>query len=203
MARQARFPARHGWLVWVAGLLPLAWVVWRGLSGDLGPDPAKALVSHLGWWGMVWLIVCLTVRPLVQMAGWPRLFPLRRWFGLLAFTWLSLHFLGWAWLLLGWDAGSIVSEIGKRPYILVGFSAWLLLLPLALTSTRTARRRLGRRWQVLHRLIYPAVLLGLLHDFWLQKSGYGEPLLFAAMIVLLLGWRWHHSRQRGGPVSAA
>ena len=199
MAPPARFPARHGWLVWVAGLVPLAWLVWRGLGGDLGPDPAKELVSNLGWWGLLWLTACLAVRPLVQVAGWPRLFPLRKWFGLLAFTWLSLHFLGWAWLLLGWDLAGIAGEIAKRPYILVGFSAWLLLLPLAMTSTRGARRRLGRRWQLLHRLVYPAVLLGLLHDFWLQKSGYLEPLVFGALVALLLGWRVRHRRAGKAP----
>lgn len=190
--------ARWLWLVWPLGLAPLALAVWAGVSGASGPDPAKALVSTLGWWGLVWLLACLAVRPLVQISGKAWLFPLRRHLGLLAFTWLSLHFLGWAWLLLGLDLSGIAGELAKRPYILVGFTAWCLMLPLALTSSRAARRRLGGRWVRLHRLVYPAALLGVLHDFWLQKAGYLEPAAFALVLAALLLWRWQQRRKRSG-----
>ena len=190
---------RLHWLAWPLGLAPLAWILYAGTTGGLGADPAKELVSLLGWWGLVWLLACLAVRPLVRLSGWSHLFPLRRHLGLLAFTWLSLHFLAWSGLLLGWDLTGIAGEIRERPYILVGFSAWLMLLPLALTSTRRARRRLGRRWQVLHRLIYPAAVLGVLHDLWIQKSGFAEPLAFALVLATLFLWRW---KNRARPTSA-
>lgn len=190
---------RPYWLVWPLGLAPLGWILYAGTTGALGADPAKELVSLLGWWGLVWLMLCLSVRPLVRVSGWSTLLPLRRHAGLLAFTWLSLHFLAWSGLLLGWDLGGIAGEIAERPYILVGFSAWLLLLPLALTSTRRARRRMGRRWQALHRLIYPAAILGVVHDLWIQKSGFAEPLVFALVLAGLFLWRW---KNRPRPQSA-
>lgn len=194
--------ARWLWLAWPLGLAPLGWSVWAGLTGASGPDPAKALVSDLGWWGLFWLLACLSVRPSVQIFGLPWLFPLRRHFGLLAFTWLSLHLIAWAWLLLGLDLSGIAGELVKRPYILVGFTAWCLLVPLALTSSRVSRRRLGRRWVRLHKLVYPAALLGVLHDFWLQKAGYLEPAVFAMVLVGLLLWRWQQRRKRPGLVAS-
>lgn len=183
---------RPYWLAWPLGLLPLALIVHAGLTGGLGADPAKELVSELGWWGLVWLLACLAVRPVVRVSGWSALFPLRRHLGLLAFVWLSLHFLAWSGLLLGWDVAGIAEEIVQRPYILAGFSAWLALVPLAVTSHRRARRRLGRRWQRLHRLVYPAAILGVLHDLWIQKSGFAEPLAFALVLAALLWWRWQN-----------
>ena len=188
---------RHLWVVWPLGCMPFAVLLWQGLSGALGPDPTKTFVADLGWWAFVSLITCLVMRPLALKLGQPWLVPLRRTFGLLAFAYASLHLLAWAWLLLGWDPAFIGKELTKRPYIIVGFSAWLLMLPLALTSTRASRRRLGKRWVKLHRLVFPAVLLGLVHDIWIQKSGYGEQLVFGSIIFVLLGWRLLEARSGG------
>ncbi|WP_111658144.1 sulfite oxidase heme-binding subunit YedZ [Isoalcanivorax indicus] len=186
---------RWGGLIWLPGLLPLVVVLGQGLGGALGPDPVLALVSRLGWWGLVALVATLAVRPLAVMTrqGW--LMRWRRDLGLLAFTYLTLHLLAWAGLLLGWQPRFIGAEVAERPYILVGMAAWLLLLPLALTSTRASRRRLGRRWGQLHRLIFPAILLGLAHQWWIQKSDYTEPVLFSLVVATLLVWRLRRGRR--------
>ncbi len=181
--------SRALWLAWPLGTLPFVALLWRGLAGALGPDPAKTFVATLGWWTLVALLATLAVRPLLRLTHTPWLFPLRRTLGLLTFAYASVHLLAWAGLFLGWDWSLMGTELNERPYILVGFSAWLLLLPLAVTSTRTSQRRLGRRWALLHRLIFPALLLGLIHDIWIQKSGYGEQLVFAVLSGGLLGWR--------------
>jgi methionine sulfoxide reductase heme-binding subunit len=188
--------SRWLWLLWPLGCVPFGVLLWQGISGALGPDPAKDFVAYLGWWALVLLIATLAVRPVAMTLRQPWLVAARRTLGLLAFAYASIHLVAWAWLLLGWDWGYIGSELNKRPYILVGFSAWLLLLPLALTSTRASRRKMGARWQKLHRLIFPAVLLGLIHDTWIQKSGYGEQLLFFVMLLALFGWRFKESQKR-------
>ncbi|MBZ2190573.1 ferric reductase-like transmembrane domain-containing protein [Alcanivorax sp. JB21] len=185
---------RRLWLIWPLGLVPLVVVVWQGLSGALGPDPVLALISRLGWWGLLLLVLTLAARPLavITRRGW--LVALRRPLGLLAFGYICLHLLAWAGLLLGWDPRYIGPELVERPYIVLGMLAWLLLLPLAVTSTRRARRRLGRRWGQLHQLIFPAILLGLAHQWWIQKSDYTEPVLFSLVVVALFGWRWWNRR---------
>lgn len=188
--------SRQLWLLWPLGAAPFCWLLYQGLSGGLGPDPAKAFVATLGWWALVLLLATLTVRPATRLLNQPWLLQSRRTLGLLAFAYASVHLLAWLWLLLGWDWRYIGAELNKRPYILVGFSAWLLLLPLALTSTRASRRRMGHRWLVLHRLIFPAVVLGLLHDIWIQKSGYGEQLVFGLVLAVLLVWRLRERQKR-------
>lgn len=177
------------WLLWPLGAVPFAVLLWQGLTGGLGPDPAKEMVALLGWWAFVALLTTLSVRPAAVWLRQPWLVATRRTFGLLTFSYASAHLLAWSWLLLGWDWSFIGEELQKRPYIIVGFSAWLLMVPLAVTSTRASRRRMGARWQKLHRLIFPAVLLGLVHNIWIQKSGYGEQLVFAGLLFVLLGWR--------------
>ena len=189
--------SRNLWLLWPLGAVPFLWLLFLGVTGAMGPDPAKEFVASLGWWALVGLIAALSIRPATRILAVPWLLAARRTFGLLAFAYVCLHLLAWAWLLLGFDWSYIGAELNKRPYILVGFTAWLLLLPLALTSTRGSRRRLGRRWQLLHRLIYPAVLLGLLHDIWIQKSGYGEQLVFGLLLGLLFLWRIMQRQNRG------
>lgn len=184
------------WLLWPVGMVPFFVLLWRGLSGGLGPDPAKVFVANLGWWALVALILTLSVRPVAMTLNVSWLVKARRTLGLFAFFYASTHLLAWSWLLLGWDWAYIGEEINKRPYILVGLSAWLMLLPLAVTSTRASRRKLGARWQKLHQLIFPAVLLGLLHDTWIQKSGYQEQFLFAAALLVLFGWRLKESQKR-------
>ncbi len=182
------------WVAWPLGAVPLAWVTYLAVSGQLGPDPAETLVELLGWWSLVCLLVCLAMRPAAQLLKVSGLVIWRRTFGLWAFAYVSLHFLAWATLLLGWDPSFLGEELTRRPYIIVGMGAWLALWPLALTSTRKARRRLGRNWAKLHRLVFLAVLLALMHQSWVQKSGYGETLVFVGVTAILLLYRLLHGR---------
>lgn len=187
--------SRYLWVAWPLGALPLAAIVWQAASGALGPDAGEAFVKLLGWWALVMLLVCLTMRPAAQLLHVPGLVVWRRTFGLWAFFYVCLHFLGWATLLLGWDLSYLGQELSKRPYIIVGSLAWLALWPLALTSTRRARRRLGSKWNKLHSLIFPALGLAIIHQFWVQKSGFGETLVFVSVAAILIFYRLLHDHR--------
>ena len=176
--------------------LPLAWLAGRAFEVgalSLGPNPVEALIHGLGSWGLRLLLLTLSVRPVAVLLRQPRLMRLRRMVGLFAFSYLVLHFLAWLVLDRALDLAGILPDIAKRPYVTVGFTALLLLIPLAVTSTDRWMRRLGRRWHTLHRLVYPAALLGCLHYLWLVKADWREPVLYIAVFVVLMGWRW---RQR-------
>lgn len=186
--------------VWIGALLPLALLVHRAFTDGLGADPIETLTHHTGWWGLVLLLASLAVTPLRRLSGWNRLIGVRRPLGLWAFFYLALHF---AVYLVDRELvpAYVVEDVLERPYITAGFAAFALLVPLALTSTRGMIRRLGgRRWQRLHRLVYPAAALGVLHFLWLVKADLREPLLFAGVLVLLLVLRipWRAGRPRGG-----
>jgi methionine sulfoxide reductase heme-binding subunit len=186
--------------------LPLAWLVGRAFEiGDLslGPNPVEALIHGLGSWGLRLLLITLCVRPVVVLLRRPRLMRLRRMLGLFAFTYLGLHFLSWFVIDRALDLAGILPDIAKRPYITVGFTALLLLVPLAVTSTDRWMRRLGRRWHTLHRLVYPAALLGCLHFLWLVKADWREPALYLALFALLMGWRWRQRPRRRTAVAPA
>ena len=170
-------------------LLPLAQLSLQLASGDLGPDPAKRLMQGTGEWGLRGLAIVLLAAPMAQR-GWRGLFRYRRVLGLSLFFYVSLHLLLFAQVYVGWSGTLLAEELKERPYVLVGFAAWLAMLPLALTSTDRARRWLGRRWRQLHRLIYPATVLAWLHLFWLARSDVGEALVYGVIFVALLGWRW-------------
>ena len=169
--------------------LPFAQLSFQLASGDLGPDPAKRLMQGTGEWGLRGLALVLLAAPLAQ-SGWRGLFRHRRVLGLSLFFYVSLHLLLFAQVYVGWSGALLAEELKERPYVFVGFSAWLAMLPLALTSTDRARRRLGRRWRQLHRLIYPATVLAWLHLFWLARSDVGEALVYGVIFLALLGWRW-------------
>ena len=186
-------PALHGICA-----LPLAWLVYAAVANQLGANPAEALIRSLGDWGLRGLLITLAITPLRGLLAQPLLIRYRRLFGLWSFAYLGLHLLAYAWFDQGLDLAAILRDIAKRPFILVGSLALLLLLPLAATSTQAAMRRLGgQRWQLLHRLIYPAAMLGCLH-FWWMRSGkqlFTEPLIYTALLALLLGWRlWKRRR---------
>lgn len=167
-------------------------MIYAAFANQLGANPAEALIRALGDWGLRGLLLTLAVTPLRQLLKQPLLLHYRRLLGLWSFAYLSLHLLAYAWFDQGLELAAIVSDIIKRPFILVGMAALLLLLPLAATSFKAAIRQLGgRRWQLLHRLIYPAALLGCLH-FWWMRSGkqlFTEPLVYTLLLALLLGWR--------------
>ena len=199
-------------VVHALALLPLALLGWRawqvGSGADidaLGADPVAAIEHTLGLWALRLLLITLAVTPLRQLLGQPLLLRFRRMLGLWTFAYASLHFSAWLGLdLRGWGA-LVPGESAERPYITVGFAAWLLLLPLALTSPRGWMRRLGRNWGRLHRLVYAVAVLAVLHFWWVVKADVREPLLYAAILAALLGWRlaWRRRRAATAPPASA
>jgi methionine sulfoxide reductase heme-binding subunit len=172
--------------------LPLAWLAARafGLAGaGLGANPVDELQDQLGQWSLRLLLATLCVTPLAVVLRKSWIMGLRRMLGLFSFTYIVLHFANWLVLDRWFEGGAIVADIAKRPYITVGFAALLMLVPLAVTSTNGWMRRLGRRWQRLHRLVYPAAILGCLHYWWQVKADWREPLLYATILAVLLAWR--------------
>lgn len=183
-------------LVFAACLLPLALLVAGAVQGDLGANPLERVTDVTGEWGLRLLLLTLAMTPLRQIAGWTGPLRLRRMLGLFAFFYVSLHFLTWIWLDQELVWANIIADIAKRPYVTVGFTAWLLLVPLAITSTRGMMRRLGRNWQRLHRLVYLVGVLGVLHYVWLVKADLLEPLVYAAILSVLLAARLTRMRHR-------
>lgn len=188
--------------------LPLAWLLARafGLAGlGLGANPIDELQDRLGEWGLRLLLATLCVTPLAVTLRKPWLMGVRRMLGLYAFTYLVLHFLTWLVLDQWFDLRAIAADIAKRPYITVGFTAFVLLVPLAVTSTAGWMRRLGRRWHALHRLVYPAAILGVTHFWWQVKADWREPAVYAVLLAALLAWRVRRAlrqRRASGPVRA-
>jgi len=192
-------------LLFMLALGPLLWLLHGAVTDGLGANPAEALSRGTGDWVLRFLCLTLAVTPLRQITGWTALARLRRMLGLYAFFYGLLHLLCYAWLDMGFDLDAIVRDIPKRPFALVGTLALLLMLPLAATSFNRAIRALGAaRWRQLHRLVYPAVLLGLLHFFWMRsaKNNFAEVGLYAAVVGVQLGWRlWSAWRRRAGVTS--
>ena len=182
--------ARLKAVLFVACLFPLIRLLWLGLSGGLGANPIEFITRSTGTWTLVFLLLTLTVTPLRRLAGWPWLIRLRRMAGLYAFFYALLHFTTYIWLDQFFDLPAIVKDIGKRPFITVGFTAFVLLLPLAATSTDAMVRRLGgKRWRQLHRLVYFIAGCGVIHYWWLVKKDISQPLLYAGALALLLAAR--------------
>ncbi|MEJ6000663.1 sulfite oxidase heme-binding subunit YedZ [Paucibacter soli] len=179
-------------LLFALCLTPLAYLVWGAASDALGANPAEALIRRLGDWTLRGLCLTLAITPLRVISGQPALARFRRMLGLFSFFYACLHLLAYGWLDMGLEPGEIARDIAKRPFILMGFSAWLLLLPLAATSFNRAIKALGaRRWQALHRCVYLLVLIALAHFVWMRagKHNFAEPAVYGAVIAALLGWR--------------
>jgi len=182
-------------LVHALALTPLAilawqfWDVYSTNSDALGADPVAEIEHRLGLWALRMLMLALAIMPLRQLTGQAVLVRFRRMIGLYAFAYASLHLSAYLVLDLRGYWAQIFEEIAKRPYITVGFAAWLLLVPLAVTSTQGWIRRLGRNWMRLHKLVYAIGVLAVLHFWWLVKSDIREPALYAAILAALLGWR--------------
>lgn len=177
--------------VWIAllCLLPLGRLVVLGAGGGLGANPIEFITRSTGTWTLVGLLVTLSVTPLRRLTGRADLVRYRRMLGLSTFFYASLHFVTYIWLDQFFDPPAIARDIVKRPFITVGFTAFVLLIPLALTSTQAMMRRLGRRWQLLHRLVYFIAVLGVIHYLWLVKKDLTEPLIYGGILVLLLAVR--------------
>lgn len=167
-------------------LMPMLWLVYLIVTNEVGPDPAERIVKYLGFTGACVLWLSLSMTPLRWITATTAWIAYRRALGLWAFAYLCMHFLGFVVIWAGLDGSIILEELTKRPYMYIGLVAWLMLLPLAATSTRSARRRLGRRWSQLHKLVYPAAMLGLVHMAWVAKLDYLQPAIFALTLFLLL-----------------
>jgi len=179
-------------LLFALCLLPFAWLFYGAAANTLGANPAEALIRATGDWTLRFLCITLAITPLRQWTGQPALARFRRMLGLFAFFYVVLHFLSYAWLDMGFELDAIVRDIPKRPFALVGFTAFLLMIPLAATSFNRAIKALGAaRWQALHRIVYAIVCLGLLHFFWMRaaKNNFAEVAAYAVVIGVLLGWR--------------
>lgn len=176
----------------IGSLLPLAWLVWQFQQNQL-IDPVRDIILRTGKLTIIFLMLSLAVTPLNKLLGWKQLIPLRKPLGLYAFFYVSLHLLAFLWLDYGWDLAFILDGIFEQPYVLVGFAAYLLLIPLAATSTKRAMKRLGKSWKRLHKLVYVIGVLGIIHFFWLVKV-YERPILYGSVMALLL-------LTRVGPVS--
>ena len=177
-------------IVFVVSLLPLAWLVYRTLTGDLGANPIEAIIRYLGDWALRFILIALAVTPLRIVTGWLPIARLRRMMGLFAFFYVVLHIMGYVGLDHLFDWATIWKDIVKRVYITVGMAALLMLIPLAITSTDGMIRRLGgTAWRRLHLLVYPAAIAGVIHYFLMIKAGYQQPLIYAVVLAALFGVR--------------
>ncbi|MBL8667891.1 MAG: protein-methionine-sulfoxide reductase heme-binding subunit MsrQ [Rhodospirillales bacterium] len=195
-------------VVFALCLLPLAWLAWAAATGGLGVNPIEAVNRFLGDWALRFLLISLAVSPLREITGYAVLIRFRRMLGLFAFTYVALHLSSWIGLDQFFSWPHIWKDIVKRPFITVGMAAFLMLVPLAATSTAKMIKRLGaRRWKRLHQLVYPAAALGSLHYFMMVKADIREPLIYAAILTVLLGWRlatrWRPAVSRPSPSSSS
>jgi len=194
-------------LLFCACLAPFVLLVLRALEIgglSLGADPQAEVLKTCGMTGLNLVMLTLCVTPIRRSTGLNRLVALRRMLGLFAFFYLAVHFLVYIGLYIGFDWDTLVEDIAKRPYITVGFTALVLLVPLAVTSTNGWQRRLGRRWVKLHRLVYPIAILAVVHYWWQVKIDVSDPLLYVVLLAVLLGVRVAHwrsaARRRAGSI---
>jgi sulfoxide reductase heme-binding subunit YedZ len=184
--------------IWVACLTPLLRLGWKGLTGGLGANPIEFITLSTGTWTLVFLLATLAITPLRRLSGQSWLIRFRRLIGLFAFFYGVLHFITYVWLDKFFDIQDMVKDVAKRPFITAGFLAFLLLVPLAATSTAGAIRWMGgRRWQLLHRLIYVSGISAVVHFWWKVKADVRKPAIYAAVLGILLGLRlvfWIHAR---------
>ncbi|MEC7766779.1 MAG: protein-methionine-sulfoxide reductase heme-binding subunit MsrQ [Pseudomonadota bacterium] len=182
--------------VFVFALVPFAILLLRIYGNDLGPDPAQELSIETGEWTLRLLLITLAITPLRQITNRVSFIRYRRMLGLFALFYASLHFLSWMIFLLGFRFFAIMEELVERPYITVGFSAYLILLVLGITTPKAMVRKLGKNWKRLHRLVYVAAILGTIHLLWILRSNIGEAVLYGTILVVLLGYRLVRYSQR-------
>lgn len=192
-------------VVFVLALVPLALLIHSAVNDGLGANPIETINRYTGDWTLRLLLITLAVTPLRKLTGWHMLIRLRRMLGLFTFFYACLHFLSWIWLDQYFDIHAILKDVAKRPFITLGFTCFILLIPLAVTSTNAMVRRLGgRHWQRLHRLVYAIGAGGVVHFLWLVKSDIAQPLIYGVILAALLGFRlWDWRRQQLAAVPAA
>jgi sulfoxide reductase heme-binding subunit YedZ len=176
-------------VLFAACLLPLGQLLYRGWADDLTANPIEFITHFTGDWTLRFLLASLSITPLRKLFGWNGLIRFRRMLGLFAFFYALLHFATYMVLDHFFDFQAIAKDIVKRPYVTAGFTGLVLMVPLAITSTAGMIRRLGKRWQQLHRLVYVAAIAGVIHFYWLVKADIRRPLQYAALLILLLGYR--------------
>ena len=184
-------------IAFCAALIPAAQLAYRAYGGNLTANPIEFITHKTGDAAVMLLVITLVVTPLRRLTGWNQLIQLRRMLGLFAFFYGTLHLLTWAVVDKYFDVQTMVQDVFERPFITIGMATWLLLLPLAVTSTKGMIRRLGRRWQLLHRLAYVAAITAVIHFWWGVKADIREPRLWALALTVLLGFRlWWMLRPR-------
>lgn len=184
-------------LVWLACFAPIIWLALRGFQGDLGANPIETLIRQLGVWGLRLLLVGLAITPAARILRKPRLVRFRRTIGLFAFAYILLHLASYIGVDLFFDWAQLWKDILKRPFITLGMLGFVLLIPLAVTSTNSWIIRMGRAaWSRLHRLIYVIVPLGVVHYYLLVKADHRPPLVYGAILAVLLGWRAWEARRK-------
>jgi sulfoxide reductase heme-binding subunit YedZ len=190
-------------IVFILSLVPLALLVWNTLHNNLGANPVEALQHSTGDWTLRFLVFTLCITPFRKMLNLPELIRFRRMLGLFAFFYVCLHFFTYLGPDQNFSLSSMLKDVVKRPFITLGFVAFVLLIPLALTSTARMIRRLGgKRWQQLHRLVYLCASLGVIHYYWLVKSDVRKPLFYGVVVALLLLWRIANRRKTAGSAKA-
>jgi len=183
-------------LLFIVCLVPLVLLVIGAVNNTLGTNPVETMTHNTGEWTLRFLLITLMITPLRRLTGGNWLIRLRRMLGLFAFFYLVMHFLSYAVIDQRLAPGPIIEDVFERPFITLGMTGLLLLVPLALTSTDGMMRRLGKRWQTLHRLIYPVAILGVWHFWWQVKADWREPLVYALALALLFAWRIRRARAR-------
>ena len=183
-------------LTFLICLIPFVLLLLKVLQNDLGPDPAKELALETGEWSIRFLLLALAMTPLRHLSGRMEFAQRRRMIGLFALFYASVHFLVWVIFLLGLRWGAILEEVVERPYITIGFSSFLILIVLGATSPRVMVRKLGKNWRRLHRLVYVAGVLAVIHLVWIVRTDLSEALLYGAILAGLLGWRLVFARNK-------
>jgi sulfoxide reductase heme-binding subunit YedZ len=176
-------------IAFAACLVPLGQLTYNAATGNLGANPIEAITRFTGSWALIFILVTLGVTPLRKTTGWNDLIKLRRMIGLFAFFYACLHFATYVVLDHFFDFQTMVKDVIKRPYVTAGFTAFVLMIPLAITSSAAMIQRLGRRWQQLHYLVYVVAIAGVLHFYWLVKADIRRPVLYGLVLALLLGYR--------------
>ena len=177
-------------------LIPLAWLVWGALNETLGANPVETMTRETGEWTLRFLLITLMVTPARRILNLPWLIKLRRMLGLFVFFYAVMHLLTYVWFDQFFNVNEIIKDIIKRPFITVGFTAFILLIPLALTSNKAMIRRLKKNWVKLHQLIYMISVLAVLHFIWLVKADYKQPIIYTVILLLLLSYRAYHQRKK-------